>query len=118
MALRQTNATFPGVSRPSSGVRSIIDIASLRPATFAEVLMLRFANAAARSSTMIWSIVGICPDVGDLPLRFFERARVFMSAAGASRGEGITNRRGQLNRKSDPLKTLGIIGGIGPESTI
>src|SRR5947207_9859963 len=36
----------------------------------------------------------------------------------ASRGEGITNRRGQLNRKSDPLKTLGIIGGIGPESTV
>src|SRR3989440_11508748 len=36
----------------------------------------------------------------------------------SSRSEGITNRRGQLNRKPEPLKTLGIIGGIGPESTI
>src|SRR4051812_3366829 len=59
MALRQRNATFPGVSFPSSVVRSIIETASFRPASFAEVLMLRFVNAVARSSTMIWSIVCI-----------------------------------------------------------
>ena len=41
-----------------------------------------------------------------------------MSAAGAPRGEGTTNRCGQLNRKPEPLKTLGIIGGVGPESTV
>ena len=53
IAFRQTNATFPGVSFPSSVVRSIIEMTSLRPESLAEVLMLRLANAAARSSTMI-----------------------------------------------------------------
>ena len=39
-------------------------MASFKPESLAEVLMLRLANAAARSSTMIWSIVGPIADVG------------------------------------------------------
>ena len=52
MALRQRMAIFPGVSPPSSVVRSIIETTSFRPSSLAEVLMLRRVKAAARSSTI------------------------------------------------------------------
>ena len=48
-------ATFPGVSAPSSVVRSIIRIASSSANTFASRLIERFASEAARSSTPTWS---------------------------------------------------------------
>ena len=53
IALRQRNAILPGVSFPFNVVRSVIETASLRPPSLAEVLMLRLANAAAYSSAMI-----------------------------------------------------------------
>ena len=52
-ALRQRKATLPGVSLPSSVVRSIMLTASLRPASLALVLRLRLAKLPARSSAMI-----------------------------------------------------------------
>src|SRR5947208_14488694 len=58
MALRQRKATFPGVSLPSSVVRSVIDTINLRPSSLAEVLMLRRVKAVARSSAITWSTVG------------------------------------------------------------
>src|SRR5438128_2668065 len=58
MALRQRNATLPGVSLPSSVVRSVIDTINLRPSSLAEVLMLRRVKAVARSSAITWSTVG------------------------------------------------------------
>src|SRR6476469_10434288 len=74
MALRQTKATLPCVSVPSSVVRSIIEMASLRPASLAEVLMLRLANAAARSSTITWSTLRFGAALDDDPLRLSARA--------------------------------------------
>ena len=41
---------------PSSVVRSIMATAILRPASLAEVLMLRLAKVAARSSAIAWSM--------------------------------------------------------------
>ena len=52
MALRQSNAIFPGVSLPSSLVRSIIETTNFRPSSLAEVLMHRRVKAAARSSAI------------------------------------------------------------------
>src|SRR5688572_21863979 len=59
-ALRHRYATLPGVSLPSRVVRSIIATASFSPCILAAALMLRLANAAARSSAMTWSTVGTC----------------------------------------------------------
>ena len=50
-ALWQSARTLPGVSFPSSVVRSIIATASFSPATFDCFLIDRFASDAARSST-------------------------------------------------------------------
>ena len=57
-ALAQRWAILPGVSAPSSVVRSIIVTASLSPATFASVFKLRVVKLRALSSTMIWSTGG------------------------------------------------------------
>src|SRR4051795_4655977 len=56
IAFEQSAATFPGVSCPSSVVRSQQRIASSSAQTFASFLMLRFASSAARCSTATWSI--------------------------------------------------------------
>ena len=50
IAFEQSAATFPGVSCPSSVVRSIIRIASSSACTFDSRLIDRFASVAARSS--------------------------------------------------------------------
>src|SRR5436190_15976607 len=50
-ALEASAATFPGVSWPSSVVRSIIRTARARAKTFASRLIERFASEAARSSS-------------------------------------------------------------------
>ena len=50
LAFWQSDATFPGVSFPSSVVRSTIDTAVLRPQTFEFFFMLRVVNFATRSS--------------------------------------------------------------------
>ena len=55
-ALDASDATLPGVSEPSSVVRSVMRTASSSAKTFASRLMLRFASEAARSSTATWSI--------------------------------------------------------------
>src|SRR3954464_2927726 len=57
-ALRQRYATLPGVSLPSSVVRSIMLTAIFKPASLALVLMLRLVKAAARSSAITASTVG------------------------------------------------------------
>jgi hypothetical protein len=44
-------AALPGVSLPSSVVRSVVRIASSSAQSFASFLMLRFARLAARSSS-------------------------------------------------------------------
>src|SRR4051794_39302000 len=59
MALRQRYATFPGVSFPSSVVRSIMETTNFSPWSFIEVLTLRLPKALARSSAITWSIVGM-----------------------------------------------------------
>ena len=50
-AFEQIAATFPGVSWPSSVVRSVIRIASSRAKSFDSRLIERRASDAARSST-------------------------------------------------------------------
>src|SRR3954452_7555496 len=50
MAFWQSAHTLPRVSFPSSVVRSIIEMASLRPHTFESFLRERLAREAARSS--------------------------------------------------------------------
>src|SRR3954454_19936801 len=50
-ALAHRWRTLPGVSEPSSVVRSIIDVAMQMPCRLAEVLIERRPSAAARSST-------------------------------------------------------------------
>src|SRR5579872_3764188 len=50
-ALRHSCSTRPGVSLPSSVVRSMHAIASRRPTTLACFLMLRVLSCAARSSS-------------------------------------------------------------------
>src|SRR5690554_441571 len=57
-ALRHNMRTLPGVSSPASVVRSIIEMAISRPASFAPFLMLRVLKRAARSSTPTWSTAG------------------------------------------------------------
>src|SRR3954470_13999385 len=90
IALRQRKATFPGVSFPSRVVRSIMEMASFNPESLAEVLILRLAKAAARSSTMTWSMVGtrhservICCDLSG-------RSSVFM---GTRKGRACSYQR-------------------------
>src|SRR5215217_6530676 len=55
-AFEQSAATLPGVSWPSSVVRSQHRIASSSAQTFASFLIDRFASSAARASTATWSI--------------------------------------------------------------
>src|SRR5438876_3800950 len=54
-AFEQSAAILPGVSWPSSVVRSQQRIASSSAHTFDSRLMLRFASSAARPSTATWS---------------------------------------------------------------
>ncbi len=56
IAFEQSAATFPGVSWPSSVVRSQQRSASSSAHTFASFLIERFASSAARCSTATWSI--------------------------------------------------------------
>jgi hypothetical protein len=51
IAFEHSAATFPGVSCPSSVVRSIIRIASWSACSFESRLIERFASVAARSSS-------------------------------------------------------------------
>src|SRR5580658_6314758 len=78
-ALRQRYATLPGVSLPSSVVRSIIETAIFSPASFAEVLMLRFVKDVARSSAITASTVGALKRCGEAAGRSGHRA-TFISA--------------------------------------
>ena len=55
IAFEQSAATFPGVSWPSSVVRSQQRTASSSAQSFASRLMLRFASSPARASTATWS---------------------------------------------------------------
>ena len=50
LAFWHSDATLPGVSFPSSVVRSTIETAVFRPHTFELFLMLRVVNLATRSS--------------------------------------------------------------------
>ncbi len=59
IAFEQSAATFPGVSWPSSVVRSIIRTASSSACTFDWRLIERFASVAARSSSATASTVPI-----------------------------------------------------------
>src|SRR5439155_1073690 len=56
-ALEHMAATFPGVSAPSSVVRSMQRMARSRAHSFADFLIDRVARAEARSSTPTWSTV-------------------------------------------------------------
>ena len=56
IAFEQSAATLPGVSWPSSVVRSQQRIASSSAQSFASFLIERFASSAARCSTPTWSI--------------------------------------------------------------
>src|SRR5262249_11013430 len=66
--------TLPGVSFPSSVVRSIIVTASFSPAIFAAFLMDRLPSAAARSSTATASTGG-GSNRANLPPRAGDAAR-------------------------------------------
>src|SRR6266511_6413770 len=57
-ALADSARTLPGVSAPSSVVRSTIRIAKSIAAAFAVVLIDRVPSAAARASTPTWSTPG------------------------------------------------------------
>src|SRR5580704_9205199 len=57
-ALAHMARTLPGVSAPSSVVRSTIWMARSRAASFASFLMDRVARAATRSPTPTWSMPG------------------------------------------------------------
>src|SRR5947209_1424153 len=61
MPLEQRAATLPGVSAPSSVVRSIIRIASSSAQTLEAFLIERLPSEAARSSTPTWSTVRTPP---------------------------------------------------------
>ena len=58
IALAHSERTLPGVSAPSSVVRSTIEIAVSIAQAFAVVLMLRVASVAARASAPTWSTPG------------------------------------------------------------
>src|SRR3954465_2274833 len=58
-AFWHSDAIFPGVSFPSSVVRSTIDTAVRRPHSLEPFLMLRVVNLATRSSIPTWSTVPI-----------------------------------------------------------
>src|SRR6266545_682204 len=55
IAFEQSAATFPGVSAPSSVVRSMQRIASSSANSFASRLIERLASSSARPSTATWS---------------------------------------------------------------
>ena len=59
-ALEQSARTFPGVSAPSSVVKSTIVIAVSIAQRLLVVLMLRVASIAARASAATWSTPGSC----------------------------------------------------------
>jgi hypothetical protein len=82
------------VSFPSRVVKSIIATAIFNPASFDFVLMLRFANAAARSSAITWStlgnadiLVGDDSPVGNPPARITSVFAVFKNAGAFIRYE-------------------------------
>src|ERR1043166_7518161 len=81
-ALRQRYATLPGVSLPSSVVRSIMLTARRSPASLALVLMLRLVNDPARSSTMTWSTD---TRSAAAPLEVLKRVKAFMPAMNLKR---------------------------------
>src|ERR1700694_4137446 len=56
-AFWQSEATLPGVSLPSSVVRSTMETAVLSPQSLELFLMLRVWNLATRSSIPTWSTV-------------------------------------------------------------
>src|SRR6478672_3909222 len=56
IAFEASAATLPGVSAPSSVVRSVMRTASSSANTFAPRLIERLASVAARSSRATWSI--------------------------------------------------------------
>ena len=58
IAFLQCDFTLSGVSLPSRVVRSTMETARRRPCSFAEVLMERLVNEAARASVMTRSVVG------------------------------------------------------------
>ena len=55
MAFAESAATLPGVSAPSSVVRSIMRTASVSACSLESCLIDRLASAAARSSSATWS---------------------------------------------------------------
>src|SRR5580765_3709368 len=63
-AFEQSAATLPGVSAPSSVVRSMHRIASSSAKSFASRLIDRFASSPARASTATWSTEPIRGSLG------------------------------------------------------
>ena len=57
-AFAHSARTLPGVSAPSSVVRSTIEMARSMAYAFADFLMDRVASRAARSSAPTWSTLG------------------------------------------------------------
>ena len=64
IAFEQSAATFPGVSAPSSVVRSIMRTASSNACSFDSFLIERFASVAARSSSATASTAPIRGSLG------------------------------------------------------
>jgi hypothetical protein len=64
MAFEQSAAIFPGVSEPSSVVRSIIRTARSSAKSFDSRLIERRESEAARSSTATWSTEPILGSLG------------------------------------------------------
>src|SRR5579872_667147 len=79
IALAHIERTRPGESRPSSVVRSMQATARSMPASFAAVLIERFANWPARVSSMTASTLGLSGGK-----RAVEAAVLSVSMAGAS----------------------------------
>src|SRR3954451_18493557 len=87
-ALAHRWRTLPGVSEPSSVVRSIIDVAMRMPSRLAVVLIERFPSAAARSSTPM-RLTGVSERLRAVQSgRPREDARMDALVAGATRGAG------------------------------
>src|SRR3954453_3565305 len=94
--------TLPGVSEPSSVVRSIIDVAMRMPSRLAVVLIERLPRAAARSSTPT-RLTGMrerlmekeCGTSGGR-LRLDGQERVHHARGGRARGPALQPRQGLL----------------------
>src|SRR5262245_54925668 len=103
MALRQSWRTLPGVSAPSSVVRSILGSASLSAVTLGSFLMLRVASRATRASTPTWSTTGTrsrsgAPKEADLT--------TFMGAPAGGTGSG--GEQDRVERELDHLVEGGL----------